>query len=155
MIDPRHPIVELVQRDKRYKLEAYLFVFEALSYAQNVLGMGSAKPSEEEEVQASTRRRRRRASEESGEGHHLTGQELCEAIRLYALEQFGYMAKCVLNHWGVYSTGDFGEIVFNLIKIEQMKKTKDDRREDFDDVFDFDKDLQQQFRIPIPKQKPA
>ncbi len=49
---------------------------------------------------------------------------MCEAIRLYALEQYGYMAKTVLNSWGVHNTGDFGEIVFNLIRIEQMKKTQ-------------------------------
>ena len=30
---------------------------------------------------------------------HLTGQQLCEAIRLFALNQFGYMAKVVLNNW--------------------------------------------------------
>ena len=48
---------------------------------------------------------------------HLTGQELCEAIRQYAVEEFGYLAKSVLNSWGVYKTRDFGNIVFNLIEI--------------------------------------
>jgi uncharacterized repeat protein (TIGR04138 family) len=51
----------------------------------------------------------------------------------------------VLNHWGVRSTGDFGDIVFNLIDIGQMKKTESDRREDFDDVFDFEDGLQETF----------
>ena len=68
---------------------------------------------------------------------HLSGQELCEAIRRYAIDQFGLMAKCVLNNWGLHETGDIGEIVFNLIGIEQMRKTVHDRREDFDHVFDF------------------
>ena len=57
------------------------------------------------------------------------------------------MAKCVLNSWGVTKTGDFGEIVFNLIGIGQMRKTADDRREDFDDVFDFETGLEQSFKI--------
>jgi uncharacterized repeat protein (TIGR04138 family) len=61
------------------------------------------------------------------------------------------MAKCVLNSWGVYSTSDFGEIVFNLIRIEQMRKTPEDKREDFDNVFDFDKDLVENFKISIPE----
>ena len=61
------------------------------------------------------------------------------------------MAKCVLNSWGVHRTGDFGNIVFNLIDIKQMKKTKHDRREDFDDVFDFDLGLVQEFRITVPQ----
>jgi uncharacterized repeat protein (TIGR04138 family) len=60
------------------------------------------------------------------------------------------MAKCVLNSWGVHNTGDFGEIVFNLIRIGQMRKTKDDRREDFDDVFDFESGLTQSFQIKHP-----
>jgi len=158
MIDPRHPIVELVHKDKRYSLEAYLFVFEALNYAQTELGMGGLEPSEEKspnDIEGPASAKRRRSEEETAEGHHLTGQQLCEAIRSYALEQFGFMAKCVLNSWGVHCTGDFGEIVFNLIEIEQMKKTKQDRREDFDDVFDFDKDLQQKFRITIAEEKKA
>ena len=35
--------------------------------------------------------------EEKDLGHrHVTGQEFCEAIRLFALEQYGYMANTVL-----------------------------------------------------------
>jgi uncharacterized repeat protein (TIGR04138 family) len=88
----------------------------------------------------------------SGEAErHLTGQQLCEAIRQYALDQYGYMAQCVLNSWGVNNTGDFGEIVFNLIGIGQMRKTSDDRREDFNNVFDFDTGLKQSFKITPPE----
>src|SRR5690606_7421190 len=82
--------------------------------------------------------------------HHVSGQELCEAIRLYALEQYGLVAQCVLGHWGVRSTSDFGEIVFNLIDIKKMKKTDHDRREDFDDVYDFDDAFRTGFEITMP-----
>jgi uncharacterized repeat protein (TIGR04138 family) len=75
--------------------------------------------------------------EEKGPQRHVTGQELCEAIRRYALDQYGMMALTVLNSWGIRSTGDFGEIVFNLIRIGRMRKTKHDRREDFENVYDF------------------
>lgn len=140
-------IAELLKKDRRYKLEAYAFVFESLSYAHKTLGMGMAKPSE-----PGTRKKSKPSSEEEeSQENHLTGQQLCEAIRRYALEQYGYMAKCVLNSWGVHRTGDFGEIVFNLIRIGEMRKTKDDRREDFDDVYDFDTALRQDFRIEQPK----
>lgn len=110
-----HPLIELLRQDQRYRCEAYEFVRDALTYAQDILKM----PSDDEL------------------GHHITGQQLCEAIRQYAVEQFGFMAKTVLNSWGVFSTGDFGEIVYNLIRIKQMKKSDSDRREDFDDVYDF------------------
>ena len=54
---------------------------------------------------------------------HITGQQLCEASRQLALEQYGMMAKVVLNSWGVHTTGDLGEIVYNLIRMEQMSKS--------------------------------
>jgi uncharacterized repeat protein (TIGR04138 family) len=127
MINPDHPFAELLRRDRRYHRDAYFFVFEALRYAQEQLGLGNPESSEEEE-------------------RHVTGQQLCEAIRRYAIEQYGLMARSVLNEWGVRSTGDFGEIVFNLIDIGQMKKTHADRREDFDNVFDFDDGLRDSFQ---------
>ena len=90
-------------------------------------------------------RRRRAASGDTEVERHITGQQLCEAIRQYAVEQYGGLAKNVLAHWGVRSTGDFGEIVFNLISIGQMRKTESDRREDFDNVFDFDEGFRDVF----------
>jgi uncharacterized repeat protein (TIGR04138 family) len=142
MLDPAHPIAKLLKEDRRYKIDAYAFVFEALNYAHTQLGMGTERPTESEEEPEEGGRETER---------HLTGRQLCEAIREYALEQYGYMAKSVLNSWGVKTTGDFGEIVFNLIGIGQMRKTPDDKREDFDDVFDFDTGLQQSFKITRPE----
>jgi uncharacterized repeat protein (TIGR04138 family) len=155
---------ELLAADKRYKREAYGFVFEGLRYAHEVMGLGTATPSEDRPLGAGPGKSAQPpassqpesvSGEEEGEQRdpprHLTGRELCEAIRRYALDQFGFMAKTVLNNWGVHNTGDFGNIVFNLIEIGEMSKTKDDRREDFDDVFDFEADLRQEFRIELPK----
>lgn len=139
---------ELLRQDPRYKFDAYLFVFEALRYAQVVLSLGrpcesdpSGEPQEPEE------------GEERGPQRHVTGQELCEAIRRYALEQYGYMAKTVLNSWGIRCTGDFGEIVFSLIRIGKMRKTRDDRREDFNDVYSFDVAFQNEFKITHPEKQ--
>ena len=86
-------------------------------------------------------------SEEPGPQRHVTGQELCEAIRRYALERYGYMAKTVLNSWGLHSTSDFGEIVFNMIRGKQMRKTPADTQVDFDNIYDFDVAFKQQFKI--------
>jgi uncharacterized repeat protein (TIGR04138 family) len=138
MSDAAQTLADLLRDDKRYQRSAYLFVFDALNYAHSELGMGAAPGGEEQEQGATTER-------------HLTGQELCEAIRLYALDQYGYMAKCVLNSYGVNTTGDFGEIVFNLIRVGLMRKTPEDRREDFDDVFDFETGLEQSFQITPPE----
>jgi uncharacterized repeat protein (TIGR04138 family) len=139
LIDPA--IVKLLQEDRRYPLAAYIFIFEALNYAHDVLGLGNENVNEP----------RDEGEEENGPQRHVTGQELCEAIREFALEQYGYMSKLVLSNWGMHSTGDFGEIVFNLIRIGRMRKTAQDRREDFDNVYDFDHAFRQQFRIMMPE----
>ena len=78
---------------------------------------------------------------------HVSGQDLCQALRQLAHEQYGLMAKLVLASWGIRSTSDFGEIVYNLIKIGEMSKSDGDRREDFDDVYDFDQAFVREFAI--------
>lgn len=148
MFDPSDAMAELLREDKRYRFDAYVFVFEALSYAQNVLGLGAESPSEPVDVPGAEPSQE--PDEPEGPQQHVSGPELCEAIRQFALKQYGYMAKTVLNSWGVRSTGDFGEIVFNLIRIGRMRKTADDRREDFEGVYDFDTAFRDEFKITPP-----
>lgn len=122
-----HPkILAIYKRDPRYECEAYEFVFEALAYTQEKLGR---VPTEQSEA-------------ERGE-YHVTGQELLEGIREFALQQFGMMALTVFRHWGIRSTDDFGEIVFNLIEAELMSKRPEDSREDFHNVYDLEEALSQ------------
>lgn len=111
-------LAEILGRDRRYKLEAYLFVIEALHHELKRLGLDD--------------RRKRR---------HLTARELLEGIRTLGWERYGRLAKQVFESWGVRSTRDFGEIVFNLIEAGEFTKTDEDRKEDFVGVFDFDRDL--------------
>jgi len=165
MTGQQHPMIQLLREDPRYSLEAYHFVREALSYGQQVLGYGEEQIAEDEDdlsnnpfLAALAEEARRHSPEDEGEEdeprveRHLSGQQLCEAIRQHALEQYGYMAKVVLNSWGVYSTGDFGEIVYNLIRVGWMKKSDSDRREDFDDCYDFSEAFEQQFEFTMPKE---
>ncbi len=140
MTENQHPIFELLDQDKRYKLEAYQFVRDALSFAQEVLGLGKSLPQDDTPPLES----------ESLAEPHLTGQQLCEAVRQYSIEQFGYMAQMVLNNWGIRATGDVGEIVYNLIGIGLMKKSDTDRREDFENVFDFEQAFCNDFKITLP-----
>lgn len=69
---------------------------------------------------------------------HVSGPELLEGLRAYALEQYGPLAKTVLNAWGVKRCRDFGDIVFNLIEYNVFSKTENDQKEDFSDIFDFE-----------------
>lgn len=144
MTPDTHPLVKLLCEDRRYKLEAYRFVQAGLSYAQDVLGLGVEAPVE------SDRRARRttaKAKAKSRAVRHVTGQELCQALRIYAHQEYGLMAKLVLADWGIHSTSDFGEIVYNFIKIGTMSKSPHDRREDFDDVYDFETALVREYEF--------
>lgn len=68
---------------------------------------------------------------------HISGEELLDGLRVIASRQFGPMAKEVLNHWGLYTTRDIGNIVFGLIRANLLVGSMEDDIEDFDDVFDF------------------
>jgi uncharacterized repeat protein (TIGR04138 family) len=103
----------LVKERRRYPIEAYLFLYQALDTAQKVVG----------------------------EKRHVSGPELLEGVRRLAVEQFGPLALMVFNHWGIRRTEDVGDMVFNLVDRDLMGKTDQDRREDFDAVFDFEEVL--------------
>ena len=156
IVDPKHPLFQLLARDPRYTLEAYLFVLEALSFAQETLGMGNEpaleelEPMRSGEAEPAARSRQRGGKRRRQAERHVSGQQLCEAARLYGLQQYGYLAPKVLATWGVKSTADFGEIVFNMIEIGQMRKTRGDKREDFHDVFEFGEAFSRDLSFVVP-----
>ena len=125
-------LMDVVRRDRRYAYEAYEFVFLALEHTQKMLGREldeNADPTESR--------------------HHVSGRQLLEGIREFALQEFGLMARVVFRMWGIDKTDDFGEIVFNLIGAELMSKTSEDTRSDFRDLFDLDEVLVEGFRIVV------
>jgi len=105
-------------RDKRYHADAYLFVIDAV---ESVLL-------------------------EISEVRHISGGELCAGIRKLAISRFGPMAREVLNFWGVHTTEDFGNIVFNLVEAALLLKTEHDRIDDFLDVYDFSEAFDRYYR---------
>ncbi|TWU42999.1 hypothetical protein Q31b_20340 [Novipirellula aureliae] len=140
MITPLQAIRDLLVEDPRFRIEAYQFIRESLHFAQENFDL-LAKAAVKSDTSAET------SIEPLPEPTHVTGQQLCEACRLYAIDQYGYLAKMVLSNWGIHSTSDFGELVYNLIRIEQMRKSESDRREDFDDVYDFENAFEPDFEI--------
>lgn len=102
-------IEEIIKKDPRYKLDAYEFVMQALSFTQRKLNR---------------------------EGH-ISGKELLDGIREFGLDLYGPMTKTVFQHWGVRTTEDFGEIVFNMVENGVLGKTDKDSRDDFKNVYDF------------------
>lgn len=99
----------IARAEGRYTLDAYLFLYQSLERAQQLVG----------------------------DKRHVSGQELLEGFRLLAGELFGPLALTVLNAWGLRETRDVGAMVFDLVEHELMGKTEDDCIEDFEDVFEF------------------
>ena len=107
-------VEQILARDSRYTRDAYLFVREALDYTQRLAG-----------------------KETRGQIRHVSGQELLDGIRRFALNQFGPMAVTVLEEWGVRDCCDFGEIVFNMVESSLLAKTEKDTRNDFQNGYNF------------------
>jgi uncharacterized repeat protein (TIGR04138 family) len=130
-----HPkLDELVRRDPRYAYEAYEFLFAALAHTQKMLG----RPPFPETA--------------ADQDHHVSGPQLLEGVRDLALREFGLMARTVFHVWGIDRTGDFGEIVFNLVEANLMSKTAEDTRDDFRDVYDLDQALVHNYRIELKEE---
>lgn len=134
MNDPNRDFNEVIRtirkEDPRYSRGAYFFLRQALDFSLKDMHKKGALD----------------------KSNHLSGQQLLEGIRLYALDQFGPMAGTVLQSWGVSKCRDFGNIVFNLVECRVLGKTDQDSPEDFDDGYAF-KDA---FDLPfLPEVKPT
>ncbi len=99
----------LAERNPRFHAKAYLFVLSALHHTIELLD----------------------------EPRHLSGAELAQGVRRLAIQEFGPMARTVLEHWGVHSTEDLGEVVFALVDAGILVKEDDDRIQDFRGIYDF------------------
>ncbi|MBN2703116.1 MAG: hypothetical protein JXR23_02800 [Pontiellaceae bacterium] len=112
----------ILLEDKRYTADAYLFVQEGLEYTVNKL----KRP------------------------RHVSGQELLDGIRKFALNQYGPVTKRVLTEWGINECLDIGNIVFNLVHHGLLGKTEKDSIEDFMEGYDFNEAFIQPFRSATP-----
>ena len=118
-------VEKIVKKDPRYHRDAYQFLREALEHTQNLA-----------------------VKKSKGKSRHVSGQELLEGIRQFALSQFGPMSMSVFAEWGVHSGADFGEIVFNLVETKLLSKTETDSPADFQNGYDFFEAFRKPFLPP-------
>src|SRR5262245_39101143 len=104
-------------RETRFDERAYLFVLASLEFCQQRLP----------------------------ERRHITGRELALACRDLALDRYGVLAGLVLEHWGVRSTADLGDVVFTLVELELLMSQPSDTRDEFIGVFDFDQAFEREY----------
>ena len=103
-------LARLRERGDSYDERAYLFVLASIEFLQGKLP----------------------------ERRHVSGPEVTHACRDFAQEQFGLMARSVLEHWGVRGTEDFGRIVYSLVGVGVLVTQAGDKVEDFHGVYTFD-----------------
>ncbi len=115
--EPIESMEDVIIADGRYPPEAYAFLHEGLNRAV-----------------------RKEYGRDIGHGHHqhVTGAQICYALRDLAIERWGMLAETVLSDWGINETIDFGNMVYLLIEHGFMKKTDQDDIEDFRDVYCFE-----------------
>jgi uncharacterized repeat protein (TIGR04138 family) len=132
----------IVRSDPRYQRDAYVFLRDALDF---------------------TTKQQKKAK---GTGiRHVSGPELLEGVRQYALKEFGPMVMTVFDNWGLHTSEDIGNMVFNLIGAGIFGKTEEDSIEDFRNVYDFEEVFVKPFapekpaatraRVELPASKPA
>jgi uncharacterized repeat protein (TIGR04138 family) len=109
-------------RESRFDERAYLFVLAALEFVQQRLP----------------------------ERRHLTGRELAVGCRDLALARYGVLARTVLEHWGIRSTADIGEVVFTLVDTGLLMSQPQDDKRDFLNVFDFHEAFDRGYRWTPP-----
>src|SRR5882762_4189927 len=118
----------IVASDPRYQREAYVFLRDSLDFTTK----------QQKKIKGATVR-------------HVAGPELLEGVRQYALKEFGPMVVTVFDNWGIHSTEDIGNMVFNLIGAGIFGKTAEDSIEDFKNVYDFE----EAYVKPFAPEKPA
>jgi uncharacterized repeat protein (TIGR04138 family) len=125
----------IVDQNPAYHREGYIFLKDALDFTQKKLAKISRT--------------------ETG---HVSGKELLDGIREYALTTYGPMALTVLEEWGVHSCQDFGRMVFLMVENNLLKKTEKDTFDDFLKGYSFEEAFRNPFlpeaRKKMPEQEP-
>ncbi len=123
------PLTKLPRTKLKYHPQAYLFINDALQVAQEAFGR----------------------DKQSESGGHILPRELLDGVRLLGQRRYGMMATSVFRCWGISSTADIGNVVFELVELGEMKKTDEDRLCDFVDVFSFDDAFNAEYLIDVSK----
>jgi uncharacterized repeat protein (TIGR04138 family) len=105
-------VEQIIENDSRYGKDAYIFLKDALEY---------------------TIKQRKRGKV----GSHVNAAELLDGLRQHALKEFGPMVMTVFEYWGIRTSADVGQMVFNLINAGVFGKTESDSVDDFDQALDF------------------
>jgi uncharacterized repeat protein (TIGR04138 family) len=118
----------LTRKHRRYRSQAYYIVLDSLDFISRDLGKSQMRGSE----------------------RHVSVEELLDAVKKYAREEFGPLARMVFEYNGIFSTQDIGEIVFIMVEAELLNSRDCDCKQDFADAFDFREAFEEGYEPEIP-----
>ncbi|MGN0867769.1 MAG: Minf_1886 family protein [Oligosphaeraceae bacterium] len=98
---------KLAQQDPRYPHPAFLYLIQTL----------------------------REMLDNRKEGEHVTGKEVCLALRQNLLDEFSLLAPDVLRTWNIVETNDIGNMVYDMVDAGLFSTSPQDSRADFVDVY--------------------
>ena len=108
---------EIRRTDGRFAPEAYGLIMDSLELAMHTIGFR----------------------------RHISGEELLESLCDHAKSRYGMLAYTLLDKWGIKTTDDVGEAVFQLVEAHVLARQERDSREDFHDVFDLRERLEEDY----------
>ena len=98
---------DVVAKDSRYNARAYALLTDVIHYL-------------------------------SGEdGKHCSGEDILDEFKERALDQYGPLTYTVLTEWGIQSTEDIGEMMFNLVDAKRIQRDENDSADAFSGGYDF------------------
>ena len=99
----RRKINDFCAQTGKYQPDAYEFITECV--VQQVNSMAAAR--------------------------HLSAREVIEGVVKSCRREFGIVSTMVLKKWGIAQAADIGEIVYDLIAMNILSASPDDKRSDF------------------------
>ncbi len=121
-------VEQIVTDDPRFSPDAYEFINDAVIYTTQKL------------------------QQDRNKKHHISGKELLEGIKEFAIMEYGPLTQEVLESWGISDTMSIGHIVFNMVDNQLLGSTKEDSIEDFKNGFSFESAFTSPF-APVKKEK--
>jgi uncharacterized repeat protein (TIGR04138 family) len=115
-------IQKILDKDSRFSPEAYTFINDAVVYTVSKIN-----------------------AEKDRKERHISGLELLEGIKDFAVSQFGPMAYEVLSSWGLNDSMSIGYVVFNMVDHQLLGKSDNDSIADFDNSFNLKEQLTKPF----------
>ena len=98
---------DIVAKDHRYHARGYAFLMDVVHYL-------------------------------SGEADkHVSGEAILDEFKERALDQYGPLTYTVLAEWGIHSTEDIGEMMFNLVDAKRVHRDENDSPDTFLNGYDF------------------